>query len=276
MKYRFAGIRRKTEFSLNHEVNDLMILTLTAENLKSSGAEVNIYDESMIDNGVIKEKFIFSMVQGPAGISKLRTICRNAAWSINSPESVYACYRMNLLRLLPASGIPIPRSLLISSSAGINGEISQFASEKLWIKRGDVHAVKQGDVISINTSQESVNSSLKEFRARDIDQVILQEHLQGDVVKFYAVRETGFFYWYYTEMNDKNVFDAEELKRLAGASAEVLGLYVYGGDAIIGNDGRITIIDINDWPSFAPVREEAARNIAQLLLKKADEYGYGD
>ncbi|MGE5498536.1 MAG: hypothetical protein ACM3Q2_10715 [Syntrophothermus sp.] len=274
MKYRFAGISRKTEFSPKHEVNDLMILTLTAENLKSSGAEVNIYDESMIDNGVVKEKFIFSMVQGPAGIARLRSICRNAAWSINSPESVFACYRMNMLRLLPASGIPIPRSMIISSSAGINGEVSQFASEKLWLKRGDVHAVKQGDVISITTSQESVNSYLKEFRERKIDKVILQEHLPGDVIKFYGVRETGFFYWYYTEMNEKNAFNAEEMRALAETSAEVLGLYVYGGDAITGKDGCITVIDINDWPSFAPVREEAARNIAQLLLKKADEYGH--
>ena len=55
-------------------------------------------------------------------------------------------------------------------------------------------------------------------------------------------------------------------------AAETLGLFVYGGDAIIGRDGSITIIDVNDWPSFAPVREEASRAIADLIFRKAQEH----
>jgi hypothetical protein len=34
----------------------------------------------------------------------------------------------------------------------------------------------------------------------------------------------------------------------------------------------VTIIDINDWPSFAPVREQASRHIAQLIHRKAKEH----
>ena len=55
-------------------------------------------------------------------------------------------------------------------------------------------------------------------------------------------------------------------------AAETLGLYVYGGDAIISPDGTVSIIDINDWPSFAPVRDEASREIAKLILRKAQLY----
>ncbi len=62
------------------------------------------------------------------------------------------------------------------------------------------------------------------------------------------------------------------MRELASASADALGLRVYGGDAIIGKDGGVTVIDINDWPSFAPIREEASRHIAQLIYRKASEF----
>ena len=59
------------------------------------------------------------------------------------------------------------------------------------------------------------------------------------------------------------------MKELARISAEILGLYVYGGDAIISDNEKITVIDINDWPSFAPIRDKASKQIAQLIFNKA-------
>ena len=66
--------------------------------------------------------------------------------------------------------------------------------------------------------------------------------------------------------------DENKLLELADTSAKILGLYVYGGDAIISPDSEISIIDINDWPSFAPIREAASHHIAQLLYRKAKEH----
>ncbi|MEJ2613633.1 MAG: hypothetical protein P8Z35_01625, partial [Ignavibacteriaceae bacterium] len=63
-------------------------------------------------------------------------------------------------------------------------------------------------------------------------------------------------------------FDLKQLKDLVCHSAEVLDLYIFGGDAIISDKGKITIIDINDWPSFAPVRNEASIQIAKLIYNK--------
>jgi glutathione synthase/RimK-type ligase-like ATP-grasp enzyme len=67
-------------------------------------------------------------------------------------------------------------------------------------------------------------------------------------------------------------FEQATLRELARTSAEALGLHVFGGDAIIAPDGRVAIIDINDWPSFAPIRDGASQHIAQLLYRKAKEY----
>lgn len=273
MKLKFAGIRRKTEFSPNHEVNDLAIINCTAENLKRQGADVTLYDEDNISPGIIKEDLIFSMVQGPKGIQDLLRITeeRNCL-VINSPGSVYSCYRFNMLKLLSTGGIPTPKSILTSTEVTLNGQINEFSSERLWVKRGDVHAVRREDVISVPTERAEITTTLEEFHRRRIDRVILQEDVTGDTVKFYAVRESGFFYWYYLSNNFSTCFDEKALRQLSEASASILGLYVYGGDAIITRDGSIVIIDINDWPSFAPIREEAGIHISNLLLAKGREF----
>jgi len=271
MKLRFAGIQRKTEFSPNHVVNDLLIIQQTAGALRELGADVVMYDEGTITTDSVKEKLIFSMAQGPLGSTTLLKVEQRGAFIINSPAAVMNCYRINMVKLLPAAGIPFPKSVIVATDSDMNGLQAGFTSEKLWIKRGDVHAVHKEDVTLANTDDEEL-TLLREFHRRDITQAILQEHLDGDTVKFYAARDTSLFHWYYLNGVYHTKFDEGRLRELASASAEALGLFVYGGDAIIGKDASITIIDINDWPSFAPVRDQASRHIAQLIHRKAKEY----
>ena len=271
MKLHLAGITRKTEFSPNHVLNDQLIINRTADCLRQLGVEVSMYDEGLITPESVKEKLIFSMVQGPTGSRTLAKIEDRGAFIINSPRAVMNCYRINMVRMLPEAGIPFPKSVVVSTDSDVNPKQAGLASDKVWIKRGDVHAVHKEDVTLANTDDEEM-TLLKEFHARDINEAILQEHIDGDTVKFYAVRESSLFHWYYTNGIYHTAFDKNRLCEFASASAEALNLFVYGGDAIIGKDGGITIIDINDWPSFAPVREEASRHIAQLIHRKAQEH----
>lgn len=273
MKLSFAGIRRKTEFSPNHVVNDLLIINQTADALRALGADVVMYDEGMISKDSIKEKFIFSMVQGPIGSNTLQKIEARGAFAINSAQAVVNCYRHNMVSLLPKAGIPFPKSVLVPTDTDLNWQAAGFKSAKIWIKRGDVHAVHKEDVALTNTDDEEQNL-LREFHQRDIKEAILQEHLDGDTVKFYALRGNALFHWYYLNNPYETKFDQKKLRELANASAEALGLYVYGGDAIIGKDGSLTIIDINDWPSFAPIRDQASKEIAQLIYSKAKEHSH--
>ena len=269
---KFAGITRKTEFSPNHVVNDLLIINRTADALRELGAEVVMYDEGVMTPESVREKLIFSMAQGPLGSKTLSKIEDRGAFIINSPRAVMNCYRINMVKLLPGAGIPFPRSVVVQTDSDISPRQAGFTTDKVWIKRGDVHAVHKEDVSLANTDDEEL-TLLREFHQRDINEAIIQEHLEGDTVKFYAVRETGLFHWYYLNGVYQTPFDERRLHELASASAEVMKLFVYGGDAIIGRDGAVTIIDINDWPSFAPVREQASRHIAQLLWRKAQEHG---
>jgi glutathione synthase/RimK-type ligase-like ATP-grasp enzyme len=271
MKLKFAGIRRKTEFSPNHVVNDTLIINQTAEALVALGADVTMLDEGTITPDSVNEKLIFSMVQGPIGTNTLLKIEQRGAWIINSPRAVMNCYRINMVRLLPEAGVPFPKSVIVSTDSGMTPARAGFGSPSVWIKRGDVHAVHKEDV-TLAKSDDEVQNLLLEFHQRDIRESILQEHLDGDTVKFYAVRETDLFHWYYLNGVYHTPFNETTLKGLAAASAEAMELFVYGGDAIIGRDGSITIIDINDWPSFAPVRDQASRHIAQLIYRKAQEH----
>ncbi len=274
MKLRLLGICRKTEFSPNHVENDLLIIMRTAEHLEKLGAEVRLIDEGDLGQVEINERLIFSMVQGPTGTGKLRDLAaeRNP-FIINTPNSVLNCYRVNMVTRLPQHGIPFPLSLVVNTKESLSPELKSQLRGKLWVKRGDVHAVHREDVVPVNDISEA-EMILREFRKREIDTAILQKHIDGDTVKFYAVRESGFFHWYYLNGVYHTPFDRDQLHRLASRSAEALGLYVYGGDAIIERDGTITIIDINDWPSFAPVRDDASLEIAQLILRKAREYSH--
>jgi hypothetical protein len=51
------------------------------------------------------------------------------------------------------------------------------------------------------------------------------------------------------------------MKKTVDCLATSIGVIVYGGDAIVRSDGSFVIIDFNDWPTFSPCREEAAKAI---------------
>ena len=53
-----------------------------------------------------------------------------------------------------------------------------------------------------------------------------------------------------------------------GWGAAAVGLDIFGGDVIVSPAGELTLIDLNDWPSFAPCRERAAYAIADFIIKR--------
>jgi hypothetical protein len=111
-----------------------------------------------------------------------------------------------------------------------------------------------------------VDAALAAFAARGITQAALQDHVEGVVVKFYGIVD-GRFFRCFTE-------DAEVpaslpiLWQAARAGASALGLEVFGGDLVVDRNGRPVVIDLNDWPSFARCRDEAAEAIAAYVVDR--------
>jgi len=119
-------------------------------------------------------------------------------------------------------------------------------------------------VVFANT-ERSFREALGGLARRGIPRAIVQEHVEGDLIKFYGVG--AWFRWFYHK--DQRVaghpFDSERLRAVAGKAAAVLGLEVFGGDAIAPPEGPLVVIDLNAWPSFALYRDEAAAEIAAYL-----------
>ncbi len=270
MKFLFAGIKRKEHYSPNHSKNDALILRKTADELEKLGGDYVLYSEDEVISSTIEADIIFSMARSSVALNKLAEMEKKGTIVINSTQSSYNCHRVSMIQKLVEVGVVIPKSVVVKTDSNIQYKLSVVGKDKIWVKRGDVHAIHREDVTLVY-SNEQLNFVLSEFNQRGITDAILQENIAGDVVKFYSVRDTDFFYWYYLDGKNRYNFNLEELKSLAHKSAEIMDLLIYGGDAIIDEDGKITIIDINDWPSFAPIRDEASKYIAQAIYSKVSE-----
>ena len=284
-KFTLAGIRRGNEFSPNHVGNDAAIFSMTAGHLRKLGCEVNEYVESDLLLKDPEEKGIFNMVRSWNSIHKLQRLEDKGYYVVNSGYGIENCTREKMTRLLLNNHISHPRSLILRTDEDPTEALEEVGFENCWIKRGDFHAMHREDVTYVRNMEEA-KSILKEYAIRGIPSAVINEHLIGDLVKFYGVAGTDFFYWFYpSNMHHSKFgleaingtakgipFNIDALRELCHKAAEVLNIYVYGGDCIISEDGTMRIIDFNDWPSFAPCRDEASKSIAQRIYDLMQEH----
>ncbi|OFY16497.1 MAG: hypothetical protein A2X11_12340 [Bacteroidetes bacterium GWE2_42_24] len=271
MNLKFAAIARGQRYSPNHIGNDAQILKLTIRHIEEAGHSVQVYDEDSITPELVSENYIFNMIRGRYALTVLQRLEGQGALVINPTSGVKNCYRSRLAKLLPKAGIPVPAGICVSTSTmkfDLPIKANPFTA---WVKRGDVHAIHREDITQVYSENE-LYGILREYHRRGIEEAVVQEHVAGPVVKFYAVRGSGFFHWYFHEGTGKAEFNTKQLEDIAEKCANTLNVDIYGGDAVIGSDGAISIIDLNDWPSFAPVRDVASKHIAELIIGKAVDH----
>jgi len=245
-----------------------MILELTAEQLRRRGCRVTLMQEAEVGLRSIDTPVVFSMCQGPRANNELRRLERRGLLVVNSPLAVQSCYRVNLLRLLGAQATALAPMTIVETD-GQSDLTALFADHRTcWVKRGDVHATQQGDVVRV-TGVEECAHVLAGFRERGVTHAVIQPHIEGEVVKFYGVVGDGFFRFY--SERDRKVAPVAfwSARPAVERLVQRIGLLVYGGDAVLTEDGQVVVIDINDWPSFASFRAEAADAIAQRIQHQA-------
>ena len=282
---RLVGLYREKEYSPGrHQSNDTLLLEAVAGRLRASGCHVEL---TTIDRTERPPKaLIFSMCQGRAALDRLLEWERAGAQIVNSPRAALNTYRDRLPALLASAGVPFPQTELISTNGhGPMRGADRIARDRsvpptlvstrapasdggFWLKRGDVHASVSRDVQWID-SLEAFETGCAEFRSRGIATAAVQAHRAGDEIKFYGVAGGAFFHWFYSGASREQPFDRSALPRLAAEAAHAAGLDVFGGDVIVSPSGELTLIDLNDWPSFAPCRETAADAIANHLTRRA-------
>lgn len=276
---KILGIKRSTQYSPNHINNDDTIFNLTTAALSDAGMQVTVIrEEEFLGFDSDGYDRIYAMARNRDVIKALQSKERNGALVINSSFGIENCYRSNVTRLLMDHDISMPPSRIVATE-GISEADFEGLGHSFWIKRGDFHAIHKEDVTFVPNALEGCEI-IGEYRMRGIEEAVICENLVGDLVKFYGVADASFFYWFYPYDHNHHKyreyeaingqssyfpFDEDELQHIAEKSSQAVDVPIYGGDAIIGAQGDIRIIDFNDWPSFAPCRKEASVAIAHYL-----------
>lgn len=296
-------IERAHEFSPNMVEADRHILRLVAKELKEKGHRVETINEAdllILDNshnvGHRRVPVLgcrhFDVVCSMARDSRVLALLDMANLPVlNSPEGVAFCRTSRnlsrlrgvgeVLRCPPTSDVNLTdESTVAAVVRAMNVDGVGFPC---WMKRNDGCSQHPDDVVFISCKAE-LPDAVDSFLRRDITRVVVSGHVEGDLVKFYAVNASEasvewphatFFRWRYAggkggkfgweEHNGEPHgydFDEEELRRHVMEVASGLSMRVVGGDAVIDSHGHLFLIDFNDWPSFSSCAAEAAKAIA--------------
>lgn len=284
MSLEFLGIYRETLHSPQREFDDVEILRCAALELKKKGIKVTLLkpEEFLKDRKKWESSnpsLIFAMCESKEILKVLESFESSFIPVLNPIQAIWNTYRYRMVPLLKLAKVSFPASELVSTHALAPKHLNTHPVP-FWVKRGDVHNTQKGDVSLVKTSLELENV-LSNFKSRGISQAVLQEHLNGDLVKFYGIgspaitnsRHASWFKWFYHKEQDlkKYPFSEDHLKKITQSTAIALGLEIYGGDAVALPDGKIFVIDINAWPSFALFRAEASLAIASYLIFRSEK-----
>jgi conserved domain protein len=267
-------IQRAACYSPNSEEKDLAILQEVGSLLENATIiseddfvnRFSTYNQSVSSESVESVNAycqIISMARSTKALECLEQLEQSGIQVLNPSVGVRACQRSNVDKVMRENYLPLP------PDKGDDG---------YWVKRADITAQSKEDVCFCHDWSE-VEKIKSTFMQRGITDVVTQAHVKGDVVKFYGVEGTGFFRYYYSGDDTETKFGDEErngkpryysfsssnLQADAEKLACLLQTPIYGGDAIVREDGSYVIIDFNDFPSFSKCRKEAAKAIFERM-----------
>lgn len=265
-----AGILRAGIFSPNNVSCDAAILNAVAALLRRRGLTVNLYSEDQfIAHGIGNEQIIITMTRDERSTSRLHTLEDQGRIVVNSGYGIARCARGNMVRIFDREGIPQPETLVCATDENVLPRLRELEFHRCWVKRADCQTIHKEDVACARHPQEA-QELLGEFFIRGIRSATIARHAEGAHVKFYGVADTDFFHFYFSHGNEVALLDSDAFRQTCARAARALGVVVYGGDAMVDPlTGQFLIISFNDWPGFAPCREQAAKGIAKHVAARA-------
>ncbi len=277
-------VLREPLFSPGKEKADETILCLAADWLTSRGMDVEILSaETLVERwqgegDEVPAELILSMAQGEGPIKILSRWESQGALVLNRPGVVYECSRRErFLRCLqgpegkgnvrgesPQGGFHLPRSEIVDTEGG--EEAVAGWTFPLWVKRADHHSLEPGDVV-LAKGPEGAREALFALSSRRVQRALLQEHIEGEVIKFYGVGGGRFWRWRGVAQTTCPPSYGEVVQGPGLEASRRLGLDIYGGDVILTPEGEVWLIDLNDWPSFTGCQADASDAIAGFALE---------
>ncbi len=262
---RFLGVYREQMFSPGRVADDAAIMDTTLAALRTEGHDTDAMRAEALDGRSPDVDCVLTMGQSDRLLGILKDSKRRGVRIVNPVASIRLCHRAPLMRRLARAGLPLPPGKIVPVN-GVDGKVELQPSKHYWVKRGDFHKIEPDDVVKVSSRSE-LEAAFRHFRRRRVAEVVVQEHAEGEVVKFYGVSgcplvRRGYFAAFREYEDVDAADDLAQLRGVAKRAAAAVGLEVYGGDAIITGTGRVVLIDLNAWPSFSRCRSIAARNIA--------------
>jgi glutathione synthase/RimK-type ligase-like ATP-grasp enzyme len=265
------AVEREEIFSPGKEEADAAILQLACEEIVKIGFRVEWIAADALKDWQEPPALILSMAQGDAALTHLARWEAEGVFVINSTESVRNCSRRDTLFSCLEFELPgyrvAPTLVLDTQGGSAVADARNLLKEwsfPVWLKRGDFHALGPDDVFQINDF-ERLEEALSAFASRDIPKAVVQQHVEGEVLKFYGVGWENF--WCRPQEVTRHPLQ-DGVSVVGRAAWDILELEIYGGDIVLTPDENIFLIDLNDWPSFTGIQKESAIAISELVQNR--------
>ncbi|MDE6291782.1 MAG: hypothetical protein K2M16_09640, partial [Muribaculaceae bacterium] len=263
-----AAVLRAGIFSPNHIANDAAILHAVVSELRKRGCRVDVYSEEDFVGADIREDVVLAMCRGARAIEKLQRLEDGGCIVMNSGYGIENCIRMIMVRLLAQAGLPIPHSFVVDTDVDVRKQLAAAGFGACWVKKGEAPVHHLEDIARCRHVEEA-QEILHEFFFRHISKAVVSRAVDGEKIRCYGIASSGTFYAFLplrTPDDDRsNALPSplyDEVKAICMKAAEVLKVDVYGCDMVLDSEGHCQLVNFDDWPSFAPIRKEAARAIA--------------
>ena len=267
-------VHRAHRFSPNCVERDAAVLSAIHKAFEAKGFCVAHVDEDEITEEFLctAPSIIVSMARSKGALVLLEKWEQQEGHTVwNSAKSVLANTRAKQVERFFSSRLPMPSTEVTDTPK------STTLNFPLWVKSGGGDAETAADVRYFSQKADLLEADFKERGT-----YVLSEHVEGDLLKFYGVAGTPFFYAYAPTSSGSGfskfgleahngaakgyAYDVEQLHRLGDKAAKICNFKLYGGDCIVRPDGTFALIDFNDFPSFAPCANEAARALVDCII----------
>ncbi len=276
MKKTILLVHRAHRFSPNCVERDAAVLSAIHKAFETKGYCVEHVEEDDITEEYLQSVscIIISMARSKEALMLLEKWEQQEEHTVwNSAKSLLKNTRAKQMERFLFSRLPIPSTEITDDPK------STTLNFPLWVKTGGGDAEAATDVRYFSNNDELQNADFEERQT-----YVLSEHVDGDLLKFYGIAGTSFFYAYAPTSSGSGfskfgleahngasrgyAYDVEQLHQLGEKAAKICNFKLYGGDCIVRPDGSFALIDFNDFPSFAPCAQEAARALVERLTFK--------
>ncbi|MDE6547544.1 MAG: hypothetical protein K2L22_00970 [Muribaculaceae bacterium] len=270
-----AAILRAGIFSPNHIANDAAILHAVVAELRRRGCQVKVYSEEEFCNAVIDEDVVLAMCRGDRAVEKIQHLEDAGLLVVNSGYGIENCIRMIMVRLLAQAGVPVPEFFVVDTDVDVRKQLLKAGFGPCWVKKGDAPVHHLEDIARCRHAEEA-QELLHEFFFRHISKAVVSKDVDGEKIRCYGVASSGWFHAFLPfrsggfKEDDDTLSQSlvQKVKDICMKAAEVLNVDVFGCDIVLDKDGECQLVSFDDWPSFAPIRKEAARAIAKSVLTR--------